>query len=90
MNLFSIEFGLCFFIFWPIYYFLNTRPHLQKAVLRKFDGNLKPLYRREYICRVVCGFGYVVKSFYDFVVFDNQSLAAVKFLAVVRGKSLQI
>ena len=37
MNLFSIEFGLCFFIFWPIYYFLNTRPHLQKIVLLAFS-----------------------------------------------------
>nr|WP_314903808.1 MBOAT family O-acyltransferase [uncultured Campylobacter sp.] len=37
MNLFSIEFGLCFFIFWPIYYFLNTRPHLQKVVLLAFS-----------------------------------------------------
>ena len=37
MNLFSIEFGLCFFIFWPIYYFLNARPHLQKVVLLAFS-----------------------------------------------------
>ena len=37
MNLFSIEFGLCFFIFWPIYYFLNDKTQAQKAVLLAFS-----------------------------------------------------
>ncbi len=37
MNLFSIEFGLCFFIFWPIYYFLNDKTQAQKAVLLTFS-----------------------------------------------------
>ena len=58
------------------------------AALCKFDGNLKPFYRCEYIYSVVCGLGHVVKSFYDFAVFYDQRLAAVKFLAVVRGKGL--
>ena len=33
--------------------------------------NLKPLYGCKYVCRVVCGLGHVVKSFYDFAVFDD-------------------